>query len=360
MLNSIPISVEELEYIRNIQMVFILGKGRSGTSLLQNLLDAHPAIVGGPESKFAVVFYPRFAHIKKWKESDIIDFIELLYIEPLFSTLWHIDKKELTKAFLSVAEYANYALLCKMVYYQLRRGKENLLYISDKNPEYVLYVDTILKIFPNAKFIHIVREPRDNIYSQLTSFKEKNTIFRANQWLRYNEIIEERKKKEPGRYLTVLYEKLVGNTEATMKLVCEYLQVPFVNGMVQNQSPEWLTSHQERVGVTDKENTIHRNLLKPINTSNVGKWKNKMNPYDQAVTEIITGDFAKKNYGYEIDSKQSDKSIKVSSLSLLKGKFIYNTWQKFTQFKTSSLRFNLFYSRLKRAIYKNTPIWEHF
>jgi protein-tyrosine sulfotransferase len=352
-----PMTVKEIEYVKNIPMLFILGKGRSGTSLLQNLLDANPAIIGGPESKFAVVFYPRFAHIKKWKESDIIDFVELLYIEPLFATLWHIDKNELTKALLSVVEYADYSFLCKMVYYQMRKGKENLLYISDKNPEYVLYLDTIVKMFPEAKFIHIVREPRDNIYSQITSFKVKNTVFRAYQWVKYNEIVEERKKKEPSKYLTVLYEKLVENTEGTMKSVCEFLQVPFVNEMVQNQGPEWLTTHQERKGIVESDKMIHRNLLKPISTSNIGKWKNKLDPYDRAVTEAITADFARKVYGYEIDE---NKSIKISSLALLKGKYKYNAWQKFTRLKAKSFRFNLFYSKLKRAINSKIPIWEYF
>jgi protein-tyrosine sulfotransferase len=350
-------SAKEIEYVKNIPMLFILGKGRSGTSLLQNLLDTHPSIIGGPESKFAVVFYPRFAHIKKWKESDILNFANLIYIEPLFATLWHIDKKELTKALLSVIDFADYSLLCKMVYYQMRKGKENLLYISDKNPEYILYLDTILKIFPEAKFIHIVREPRDNIYSQISSFKVKNTVFRAFQWLKYNALVEERKKREPKKYITVLYETLVEKTEGTMKEVCEFLHVPFVSEMVQNKGPEWLTTHQERKGIVDNDKMIHRNLLKPISASNIGKWKNKLDPYDQAVTEAITADFARNVYGYDIDE---NKSIKISSLSLLKGKCMYAAWQWFTQLKAKSFRFNLFYSKFKRMINKKIPIWEYF
>src|ERR1700677_3706000 len=111
------ISIEELDKIRKIPMAFILGKGRSGTSLLQNMMDAHPAIIGPPESKFVVLLYPLFSHIKKWKESDILLFVDSLYIEPLFATLWHIDRKELTEKLLSIKDFADYSLLCKIVYY---------------------------------------------------------------------------------------------------------------------------------------------------------------------------------------------------------------------------------------------------
>jgi hypothetical protein len=355
-----PLSIEEVKRIKTIPMLFILGKGRSGTSLLQNLLDAHPGVVGGPESKFMILFYPRFAHIKKWTEKDIIRFVEMLYIEPLFATLWHLDKKELTEILLYAKDIADYSLLCKMIYYQMGKGKENLLYLSDKNPEHILYIDTLLKIVPDAKFVHIVREPRDNIYSQMTSFNIKNSLYRANQWLGYNSIVEKRKQKEPGKILTILYENLVTDTEGTMKKVCDFLAIPFTPSITQNKEPEWLNAHLERTDVTEKETLIHRNLLKPINASNIGKWKNKMNPYDQAVTEIVTGDFAKKMYGYDIDNNRQNKPVKVSILNLMKGKLVYYTWQEFTKLKFKSFRFNLFYSKLKRRWNKNVPLWEYF
>jgi hypothetical protein len=354
-----PLTTEEIKQIKAIPMLFILGKGRSGTSLLQNLLDAHPGIIGGPESKFMVIFHPCFAHIKKWKETDIIDFVEKLYMEPLFTALWHLDKKELTKILLSAIDFADYTLLCKIVYYQMRKGKENLIYISDKNPQYIIHLKTISKLFPEAKFVHIVRDPLDNIYSEITSFRIGNVLFRACQWVGYNSIVEKRKEIEPGKYLTILYENLVSNTEGTMKLVCEYLDISFAGTMTQNQSPDWLKAHQERMGIAENERMIHRNLMKPIDTSNVGKWKNKMDPYDQMIAEVVTGSFAKKMYRYDIDSNRNNKSLKVSPFTILKGKCVYLIWQEFTRLKAKSFRFNLFYSKLKRKNRK-VPIWEYF
>jgi protein-tyrosine sulfotransferase len=355
---SIPI--EELNRIKEIPMVFILGKGRSGTSLLQNMLDAHPAIIGPPESKFAVLFYPRFSDIKKWKDSDILLFAQSLYMEPLFASLWHVDKEELTSKLLSVKEYANYSLLCKIVYYQLRKEKEKVLLISDKNPQYVLFIDTILRIFPGAKFIHIVREPRDNIYSQIISFNEKNPVFRAYQWVGFNQIIEQKKKSLPERFFQVKYENLVENPEKVMQSMSKFLEIPFSAEMTQNKKPEILEAQLAQSGMEKKGGEIHKELLRPVNTSNIGKWKKGMTEFDRKVTETITSDYATRTYGYEIYPDPDNKII-VSRFQLLKGKCLYHIWQKFTRLRFKNFQFNLLYSKVKRAIKKEKlPLWEYF
>ncbi len=61
---STVISTEEFGGVETSPMLFILGKERSGTTLLQTLLDTHPNIVGPPESKFVLLLYPRFGNIK--------------------------------------------------------------------------------------------------------------------------------------------------------------------------------------------------------------------------------------------------------------------------------------------------------
>jgi len=351
---------EELDRIRRIPVVFILGKGRSGTSLLQNMLDAHPAIIGPPESKFAVLFYPRFSHIKKWKESDVLLFVKFLYMEPLFSTLWHVDKKELTEKLLSVREYLDYGLACKMVYYQLRKRDEEVLLISDKNPQYILFIGTLLKIFPDACFIHIVREPRDNIYSQIISFHDKNPIFRAYQWLYFNRIIETQKKVFPDLFFFIKYENLVMNPESVMHELSAFLKIPFRSEMACNKEPRVVEAQFIQSGMGNDVGNIHKELLQPVNTSNIGKWKKGMKDFDRRVTEIITLEYAEKIYEYEKEIRPDNK-IKVSRFKLLKGQYIYFIWQAFTRMRFKNVQLNLYYSKIKRFIKKDKlPIWEYF
>lgn len=354
------VDIEKHNPVSNISMLFILGKGRSGTSLLQNMIDAHPSIIGPPESKFAVLLYPRFSHIKKWKEKDILLFVETLYMEPLFAKLWHVNRKELTEKLLSIKDNANYSLLCKMVYYQLSKGKENVQYISDKNPPYALFIDTILKIFPNAKFVHIVREPRDNIYSHIISFNEKNPLFRAYQWVGFNKIIEAKKRMAPERFFFIKYEKLVNNPETVMRALSEFLKIPFHEGMIRNKATEVLTAELAKSGLEREVAVIHKELLRPVNSLNIGKWEKGMTEYDRVITEKVTSEYARKVYGYEIEIDEKSK-VHISRLKLLKGKCLYYTWQEFTRMRYKNFRINLFYSKIKRAIKKDklSP-WEYF
>src|ERR1700728_3059002 len=110
--------------IKNIPMVFTVGFERSGTTLLQELMNSHPNIVAPPEYTFIVYLYNRFGNKKHWSKKDIMDFIEELYFRPLF-LLWLINKEELTEKLLEIAEYADYALICKTIFYQMRQGREN-------------------------------------------------------------------------------------------------------------------------------------------------------------------------------------------------------------------------------------------
>ncbi|HTA26361.1 MAG TPA: sulfotransferase [Bacteroidia bacterium] len=355
-----PLTAKDIEYIKTIPMIFILGRERSGTSLLQNLLDSHPNIIGTPESKFIPLLAPRFLHIKKWTEKDIKDFAEALYIEPMFSNFWHLDKEQLTKNLLLAKDSASYGFLCKIVYYHLRRDKEKILLISDKNPSFILHIRTLLKIYPDARFVHIIREPRDNVYSQMKAFDARNTIFSAQKWLGFNQRVERFKKRMPEKFYTIIYENMVTETEAIMKGLCQFLKIPYSTAMIENVFPEWLSAHLERKGKVDMENMVHKGLLSPINTSNVGKWKGKMSAYDQAATEAVTADFARKTYGYDIQIDPTNK-VKISGFKVFKGKCIYYVWQAFTQARYMSLKFNLMYSKRKQGKKgKDLPLWEHF
>jgi len=346
--------------IKDIQMVFILGKERSGTSLLQNMLNAHPTIVAPSESKFAVLFYPKFGHIKKWSEQDVLRFADALYTEPLFAHVWHPDKKKLIDELLAVKDNADYGLMCKVAYLQMKNDKINVQLISDKNPHYVLFTDTLLKIFPAAKFIHIVREPRDNIYSHITSFKGKNTIFTAYQWLGFNSIVEENKRKMPQAYFTVIYEDLVNNTESVMRNLCDFLKIEYNPEMKENKPLSSISNEFVKTEMAERAAAINDQLTKPLTSDNIGKWKNGMSAYNRKVTEIVTADFARKLYNYDVEIDATNK-VSVPAIKLLYGRYLYHTWAAFTRFRFKYLAINRTYLKFKKAVKGDKlPYWEYY
>lgn len=358
-MNLQTIKKEEIERIGKIPIVFIVGQGRSGTTLLQNLLDSHKGIIAPPlESKFIVLLYPRFAHISKWRERDILDFAKMLYIEPLFSSFWKINKDELIASLLSIKEHANYALLCKMVFCEMKKDGEPILMISVTNPDHSLFITTLLKIFPEAKFIHIIRDPRDNIYSHLITFGMKDPTFITYKWLGYNKAVEKAKLKMPSKFYTILYEKLVENTVEVMKSISSFLKIPYSDTMAQNLFQQTIKSYTSTIPT--QIDTIHKSLLKPVNTKNIGKWKIGLSPYHLAITQKITGNYATEMYHYDMQIPSSDKVL-PSYFTLFKYKLLYILWQAFTRLKFKSLKLNMLYSKLKRLRKGNElALWEYF
>ncbi len=266
-------------------------------------MNAHPNVIGPPEYSFIVYLYSRYGNKKHWTKADIAEFIEALYFRPLFS-LWLINKDELTEKLNAIADKADYALICKIIFYQMSQGKENISLFCDKNPENSLFINTLLKVFPDAKFIHMVRDPRDNVNSQSRSFKKKNIYLIARRWMGYNTAIENEKKKMPARFHALLYENLVTTTEASMKAVCEFLGITYSPSMIEHQFNDRIESLKENKFI-ERVKTIHKGLLNPINTSNIGKWQKEMSPQSIAITESITGDLAKTKYGYKVKREKS-------------------------------------------------------
>jgi Sulfotransferase family len=350
------ITIEEFNMIKKIPMVFILGKERSGTTLLQNLLGNHPNVIGPPECDFILFLYPRFGKIKKWTEKDIHHFIEELFKEQWISKVWRIDKDKLTSILLSIKETVDYASICRVIYYCMRNNKENILLMSDKNPIYVLLIPTILKIFPDAKFIHLIREPRDNVNSHLKSFKVKNVRFQAQKWLAYSAILQRSKRKMPEKCYTLLYENLVEHPEVSMRRLCEFLLISYDDKMIQNPVAERLENSGIEPLLVESAKIIHANLLKPVNTTNIGKWKTGMSNENIEVVEKITGAFAAKNFNYLFEKGYGKISI-ATNTKILKTKIIYYCWQFFTRIKYKSYWFNTLYTNVNLYFGRETRVF---
>jgi hypothetical protein len=208
--------------------------------------------------------------------------------------------------------------------------------------------------------VHIVREPRDNIYSHIVSFNDKNPVFRAYQWLEFNKIVERKKAVMPGRFFSIKYENLVSNPEVIMRSLSEFLGIPFSSEMARNKDTTVMHEQLAKSEMRKEGARIHKELLRPVNTSNIGKWKKGMSAYAKLVTETITSEFAKETYGYEPGTEKIS-SVRISCYKLLRGKSVYFIWQIFTRMRFKNFQFNLLYSKLKRFLKKDRlPLWEYF
>jgi len=363
-----PLMNKELaEKLNSMPIMFIVGHGRSGTTLLQSLLNNHPNIAAPGENEFIMYLYPRFGKIKQWRKEDIIQFVDALFFySPV--NLWHLNKEELTSRLLTAVDYASYPLLCKMVLCATQKSKNDVLLVSDKNPINSLFVPALLSIFPNAKFIHIIRDPRDSISAHIKRLKDKNAFFLARRWLSYNKQIEAEKNKHGEIFFTLSYEKMVENIEESLQAICVFTGLPFYKSMLQNSAPEGYfenlqnipaikeVSEAKKNELVDNYKKLYEDQFKPVSKANIGKWQTEMKPYDEAVTEIIAGKYAKEKYGYAIGSGEGKRKF-ISSYQLARSKVVYYLWERFTRFRFKNYGYNTRYkAKLIHAGLKNSKL----
>ena len=80
---------------KNETFFFILCPGRSGSTLLQQLLDAHPNIQIPPESRFIIYAYYKFRNITIWTDEIKRDFISALLKDKKIALYWNLSEAKI-------------------------------------------------------------------------------------------------------------------------------------------------------------------------------------------------------------------------------------------------------------------------
>ncbi len=281
----------------SIPIFFIVGRPRSGTTLLRCLLDAHPKINIPLECAFVIQLYSKYGKITKWNERKILSFYEDVLNFPNFQ-FWITDRDKLKTDLLNCIGECSYSIICKVVYQNNISffKKENILLIGDKNPPYSLHTDQLLKIFPEARFIHIKRDYRDNAISMIRA-KFESPIYSSltYRWKYLNKKIDKQKRLTPNRFYTLRYEDLVTNTEFYLKEICLFLDIEFSENMknYRDKINDMLAIYPEEL-----INKYHKSLLSPITNEKNYNWKHTLTKKQIKTCDIVMGSFAE-DCGYE-------------------------------------------------------------
>lgn len=329
-----PLTINE---INKLQIVFIVGRGRSGTSLLQTMFDANPYIKTANESPFILHLKQKYSRVKNWNNDKINEFIIDLYKDKKFTFLWGINPDDLKKNInLYSQSDLSFPILCKLVYLTISSPfpKEKTTLIVDKNPLYSPFTSDLIEVFPDAKFIHLIRDYRDNINSNREAFKIKNIIVLAHKWKRYNKSIDKQKEKYPSQFYTVRYEDLVSSPENKLTAICDFLNISFNSQMLDFHDTTRIayTDKTYRNGImSELVQQIHSNLLNPITTSQIDKWKMGLSTNEIKLIEYITGEYAKKYHYYPSTHNTKFYFVFISWNNYFKDQFshlVYKTYYK--------------------------------
>ena len=308
--------------INSIPFFFVIGRARSGTTLLRCIFDAHPQINFPLECSFIIHLYGKYGKLNFWDEEKIKSFYHDVISYPKFN-FWIIDKNRLLEMLMSMKGKNTYSVMCKAVYMNFNSfyQKNDIRLLGDKNPSYSLYTKKLMKLFPEARFIHIIRDYRSNIISMIRAgFEAAIYSSLAYRWMFVNKQVEKQKKHFPQKFYTLRYEDFVSDPEISLKKMCDFLGIGFSNEML-----NYRAKLEEMLAIYPKELIYlhHKSLLNPINADNIDSWKNILTPHQIKIADNVSGKFAEK-YGYERMYKKSNFFFQLYCLpGMFYGRLLY-------------------------------------
>ncbi|MBU1231082.1 MAG: sulfotransferase [Proteobacteria bacterium] len=285
-------------------MPVIVGSPRSGTTLLRFILDAHPDLAIPPETGFLALSQEAAA------ARDPRRFCRALTNFPEEATAWAdfgLDAQVFLARLQGLQPFsvtAGFRLFYRM--YAERFGKERW---GDKTPLYGRHLRRIQALFPEARFLHVIRDGRDASLSLRQCWFSPGDDMRVLAQFWRKNILETREEaKGVGHYLEVRFEELLLDTEAVVRRVCLFLDLPFDASMLRyhQRTPERLREHlgryradgSELVSLAQRRNQQIR-VTMPPDPSRAGLWRSTMQAEERVVFEGVAGDLLR-SLGYEV------------------------------------------------------------
>lgn len=286
-------NIEIKGFAENLPFFFILGRPRSGTSLLRILFDAHPNIQIPIESPIIIDLYPKYGKNTFWEKDLLLEFYHDLFELRRFND-WRIDKSKLKNDLLSCEGSNSFQNICKVVHlnYISVFDKKEIELIGDKNPHYSLEVEKLIRLFPDAKFIHLRRDYRDHYLSmKRADFYDSRLSLIIYNWKRSEKTLRKLKSKFKNSFFTLNYEDFVKKPE-------EYLitMMRFLNCEYRAEVLDFHKHHNKLKQIYGEEGftRFFGSLMQPISDDKVDQWKSEMKENEIRIADFIAGRYADK------------------------------------------------------------------
>lgn len=191
--------------------IFVVGAPRSGTSMMQWSLRQHPDLWGGQESDFFV---------------PLIEGARAAYG---FGTV-RGDLHWLSGQHVSWEEFVGRVGDGMNALYVSRSGGKRWV---EQSPIYTLHLDTMVQMFPGARFIYMLRDGRSVVHSLRNFVHPMSHDEAIATWIAYTEAaLAFADSADGSAMLTVRYEDVVSDTEAELRSIYAFLDVPFAAASV--------------------------------------------------------------------------------------------------------------------------------
>lgn len=271
------------DHHRQHRPFFVIGASRSGTTMLRLMLNCHTKLSIPGETWFLSELMDKLP-----LAGALSDTQKTLAVDTILSHWrwkeWGVDDARLVQA-VGQLENPSLADLIDATYRLTLTSTVVGVRWGDKTPGYTTEVNRLHTLFPNAQFIHLTRDGRDVCLSlRKTGWHGESTWAIAQYWSEAVTAAHQDGTALPtGSYLEIQYEDLVSNTEAVLRSICAFLDIPFEENMLSFHT----TAGENIPGRAEGHLT---KTFRPPRPSDIQRWKREQSYPQTLLFEAFAGD----------------------------------------------------------------------
>lgn len=253
--------------------IFIVGAPRSGTSLLRNLLNRHPAIALCDETYYFYYVYSRRRAFGDLSDATARRRLIERYLATARIQRMCLDAPALADCLMREGTTYSAFFAALLRFYAASRHRRRC---GEKTPQHAIFTEVLYAWYPHCRLIHVVRDPRDVVSSLLRMpWGSRNALINARLWSRC--VLAAERWCERDNYLRVHYERLVATPESELQRICtfvaeEYRKEMLLAGDLPAADAWWFDRARA-----------------PVQRDRSGAWQHDLTPEQVSAVEWIAG-----------------------------------------------------------------------
>jgi omega-hydroxy-beta-dihydromenaquinone-9 sulfotransferase len=278
------------------EMVFVTGASRSGTTMLARMLGAHSSIKAFNELHYFGELWDPYDAKKQFSAPELSELAAVLLARET-SGLWGGQPTDVERAWgrrlvrdLPDDRCTPHDLFGAVV--QQIAADSSKKIACEQTPRNIFYARRLLELYPNARIVHIVRDPRAVLASQKNRWRMRqlgaghlpasemlrnrvnyHPITMGQLWSKATEAASQ--LEGHSRFMLVRFEDLASEPELNTRRICNFVGVPFEKDML--DVPRWGSS-----------NVTHSNDIKGVSNEVLNQWRGSLSKGEALLSEKIT------------------------------------------------------------------------
>jgi tetratricopeptide (TPR) repeat protein len=248
---------------RRLEPLFICGMFRSGSTLVEQVLHAHPQVAAGGE----------------------LNYLAQLAAGPLAPFPASLQRLDAATAAHWAEQYRQHIERIVPI------DKAKAYYFSDKRPDNFLLLGLVARLFPTARIIHTTRDPLDNCVSIFVQHLDQRAASYSSDlaaighyYGQYRRLMRHFEACFGERLLRFDYDQFVREPEPTLRRLLDFLELPW--------DPRCLDFHEQRNAVKTASYWQVRRPLYRESSGRSGNYREQLAPLRRALQQAGVSDFA--------------------------------------------------------------------